>query len=354
MVKIPDPLDYKISNCKLILSKKDAIRLIKKLENDSIIITMFHIYYRSYFIYRELSKSKILYALFNANTIPTLIKDHSRSKFSITSGLVNFLNKIRKINFTKIKKRIFMRIPFNFLMIEYPSFILAGGSQTLINYKSPIGEKTKVIWGHSLDYDLYLKDLYKPISNEFKGKKYIVFIDEYMPFHPYYIGNNVKPTTSPTNYYPILNDFFSKIKEETGFDVIIAAHPRSKYKEHPDYFNGRMVIRGKINELIRDSEIVLIHYSTALNFAILYYKPVIFITTNEMEQSNMISKYIRSFSSELSKSFVNINDNHEIDWCKELKINRKVYDKYKEKYIKRKNTKEKFFWQIIADEIKKV
>lgn len=350
--KIPDPIDYEISNCRLILNKKEAIRDIKNLEKNSLVITMFGMDYRTYFLYRELSKSNILYALFYANNVPMYINTCSRSKSTFVNNFVTFLNKIKKINFAKIKKHLFMRIPFGCLMLKLPSFILAGGSQTLINFKAPIGKDTKIVWGHALDYDLYLKDLNKSPNNEFKDKKYALFIDQYRPFHPNYIRRNEKPPTSPNNYYPILNDFFSKVEKETGLDVVIAAHPRSKYEEHPDYFKDRKVIRGKTKELIRDSEIVLMHYSTSLNFAVLYHKPVIFITTNEMEQSIMDAKYIRSFSSEFNKKFININSNYEIDWQKELKINEEVYSRYKEKYIKRRNTKEDFFWQIVADEIR--
>ena len=71
-----------------------------------------------------------------------------------------------------------------------------------------------MIWGHTLDYDLYLQDLNKPAVNKFKDKKYALFIDEYRPFHPNYILRNVKPSTSPNNYYPILHDFFSKVERE--------------------------------------------------------------------------------------------------------------------------------------------
>jgi hypothetical protein len=94
------------------------------------------------------------------------------------------------------------------------------------------------------------------------------------------------------------------------------------------------------------------HYSTSLNFAILYHKPVIFITTDEMELYAMGAKYIRLFSSALNRKFININTECNIDWQKESRIDEELYSAYKEKYIKRKNTKEKLFWQIVADEIK--
>jgi len=34
-----------------------------------------------------------------------------------------------------------------------------------------------------------------------------------------------------------------------------------------------------------------------------------------------------------------------------LIIDQKAYDDYREKYIKRKNTEDKYFWQIVIDKI---
>lgn len=353
-IKVPDPIDYKNANCRLFLNKDELYREIKKIGKDSLVITVFGIDYKTYFLYKELSKSGILYALFHANTIPLYVNTSSSYKVSDRYRLVLLLNKIKQINLSRFKQIIFKRIPKCLLKIQPPMSILAGGSQTIANYKPLIGKNTRIIWGHTLDYDLYLDDLQRPSINEFGGEKYAVFVDGYWPFYPDYIRMNVRPPVSPENYYPVLCDFFLNIEEETGFEVIIAAHPRSKYEEHPDYFKGRKTIRGKTRELIRDSKLVLMHYSTSLNFTVLYKKPVIFFTTNEMEQFNADANYIRAYSSELNKNFINISNDYKIDWKRELKIDEKSYADYREKYIKRKNTKDKFFWQIFIDEIRRL
>lgn len=353
-IKVPDPINYKQINCKLFLDKSELYREIKKISKDSLVITIFGIDYKTYSLYKELSRSGIPYALFHANTIPLYGKTVSGYALSSRGGLILFLNKIKHANLSKFKKYIFSRIPKCILKIKPPAFILAGGSQTIANYKPPIGKNTKIIWGHTLDYDLYLEDLQNPSTNEYKMKKYAVFIDGYWPFYPDYVRMNVKPPVTPENYYPLLCDFFSNIEKERGYEVIIAAHPRSNYEERPDYFEGRKTIRGKTRDLIRDSELVLMHYSTSLNFAVLYEKPVIFFTTNEMEKFNIDANYIRAYSSEINKKFINISRDYEIDWGEELRIDEKSYADYKEKYIKRRNTEDKFFWQIVVDEIRRL
>jgi len=352
LVRAQDPIDYQKSKCRLFMEKAEAIQEIKNLKQDTMIIFIMFFDYEHYFLYRELSKQNILYTFIITNTIPFYKNNRAGNYFFNKYWLTNFARKVKELNLEKIKKHVFDRVPSSLLMIQFPEFIFAGGYQSLINYKFPIGKKTKVIWGHTLDYDLYLKDLQQTSKNELASKKYIVFIDQYFPFHPDYIHMNIKPPTTPEIYYPAMCKFFCKVEKETGFPIVIAAHPRSKYEEHPDYFDGRKVIRGKTKELIRDSEFVLTHGSTSLSFAVLYHKPVLFLTTDEIEQSRVDKEFIRVFSSELNKGVINIDCDYKINWDKELRIDAEAYANYKEKYIKRRDTKEDFFWQIVADEIK--
>jgi len=318
------------------------------------IISIMFFDYEHYFLYRELSKQNISYAFIITNTIP-ICKNKSKGNYFFSKyRLNNFARKIKKMNLEKIKKYVFYRVPDSLLMIQFPEFIFAGGYKSLIEYKFPIGKKTKIIWCHTLDYDLYLRNLRKSSNIKFKDENYIVFCDEYLPFHPEYIRYNIEPPITPEIYYPTMCKFFYKVEKETGLKVVIAAHPRSKYEEHPDYFNGRKVIRGRTMELIRDSEFVLMHSSTSLNLAVLYHRPVLFLTMVKMEQSKDLSGYVQRFSSELNKGFITIDSDYKIDWDKELKIDEEAYANYKEKYIKRRNSKEEFFWQIVADEIKKM
>jgi len=353
-VKVLDSIDYQKSNCKLFVNKTEAIREIKNLKQDTMIICMMFFDYEHYFLYRELSKQNISYAFIITNAMPVFKNIKPGNYFFKKYWPTNFASRIKKLNLEMIKKYIFYRVPSPLLMIKFPEFIFAGGYISLINYEFPIGKKTSVIWGHALDYDLYLKDLRKPSNGEFKDEKYVVFCDEYTPFHPEYIHNNIKYSITPEIYYPTLCKFFCKVEKETGLKVVIAAHPRSKYGEHPDYFEGREVIRGKTMELIRDSEFVLMHSSTSLNFVVLYRKPVLFFTMSKMQQSKFHRDGVRVASSELNKEFITIDSNNKIDWDKELRIDEEAYTNYKENYIKTRNSKEEFFWQIVADEIKKL
>lgn len=351
-LKVPDPINYKKYNIKLFKGNEEIKDQMECFKNNAMVVFLTIPDYRIYPVFRRLLKLGIPYALSIPNSVPSF--KNTGNSFSIFNNkrLFHFFKKIREINVTKLKKRISNILMTKYLGINFPKFILAGGTQTLINYNPPIGKKTKIVWGHSFDYDLYLRDLSKSSKNDLKSKEYAVFIDGYWPFAHDYAYMGVKNPVTPERYYRSLCKFFNKVEKEMGFKVIIAAHPSSMYEKHPDYYESRSVIRGKTMELIRDAEFVLMHYSTSINFAVLFNKPVIFFTTDELEDSIIDAKYVRAFSSALGKRFINIDNDYETDWIEELMVNKKIYSIYKERYIKKRGTEEKPFWQIVADEIK--
>jgi hypothetical protein len=355
-VKPIDSIDISKRSCyKIYLRKIEAKQAIANLKKDTIIISIAPGYsFKTYFIYKELSKANISYCFFCSNAIPTYTKIKELYSGINKRSIDYFYNKLNSINLQRISEFIFKNISHYYLPIEFSKFIFAGGSQSILNYNIPRSVDTKIVWCHTLDYDLYLDNIKAGFKKKLKSDKYVVFIDGYMPFHPDYFFSNIKPLITPEIYYSILCNFFKYVEEKTGLKVIIAAHPRSKYEEHPDYFESREVIRGETRDLIRGCEFVLTHYSTSLNFAVLYKKPVIFITTNDLERSTIDANIIYSYSWEFKKTAYNIEQNYDIDWNKELIINEKTYNNYKEKYIKKNGSKEEYFWQIAADEIKKV
>ena len=122
----------------------------------------------------------------------------------------------------------------------------------------------------------------------------------------------------------------------------------------PDYFKGRKCIKGKTIELIKKSRLVLGHCSTALIFANLFYKPVIFMTCSELEK---IHRYKNDNVEELAKWFgkasVYLDDYSGIDLEEELVVSRGHYDDYRKAYIKTEQSEDLPSWQIIADSLRK-
>jgi hypothetical protein len=131
--------------------------------------------------------------------------------------------------------------------------------------------------------------------------------------------------------------------------VIIAAHPRSDYHKKNNPFNGRQCIINETINLVKYSKFVIIHSSTSTNYAVLYNKPIIFISSKKY--TTIYQKKIQFHSSLFNKFPINICQESKIDFEKEMKIDNDLYNNYKEDYIKETGTPEKPVWEVFADNV---
>ena len=109
---------------------------------------------------------------------------------------------------------------------------------------------------------------------------------------------------------------------------------------------------GRTAELIRDCEAVVCHDSTAVQFAVLLAKPVIFVTTDEL-MNTYEGRSIAKIAAELGKSPVNLDGTElqSVDWSKEMQVDAVKYAAYKAKYIKTAGSPEIPLWDIVINHI---
>ena len=232
------------------------------------------------------------------------------------------------------------------LRSKIPDFILISGVRA-INYNPyPMKPSTDIVWCHALDYDLYLQ-AEESASTENEWGKYAVFLDMFLPFHPDYELLGLDLDCTVEEYYPRLVKFFGHIEGETGYEVIIAAHPRSEYERLPDFFEGRKVIRGETLRLVKNSILVLTHSSSALSFAVLYSKPVIFLTQDSY--SDWFRSQIDGLAYSLGQKPINLSESYPVNLTAELTVNEESYSNYIEAFIKKPGSPEKNTWEIFAD-----
>lgn len=147
------------------------------------------------------------------------------------------------------------------------------------------------------DYEKYLQ-----IKDEapIKDKPFIVFVDEYYPYHPDFIEINPEIDLEHLAklYYRSMNHFFDVIEKQTGMKVIIAAHPMADYSTNP--YGGREILMYKTAELIRDSAYVCMHHGFCLSYIALFDKPMCFISNEAIRGSKYCSENV----------FVNANMMH--------------------------------------------
>lgn len=321
--------------------KSDLIAAINKEAKNTFFISLINYNIHSFSIFRELSKNKCPYALAlsNANRSPAG-NDHSKKSIG------SLIKKAQNVTWRRLLNIVFKRIPLYLLSVKPATIVLAGGSKSIGNAPL-IGPKTEILWVHTFDYDIFLDE---PGCGEGEGSL-IVFLDQYLPFHPDNIFARIPPVTSSEEYYPSLCRFFRCLEKEFDLDVVIAAHPRAQYEKKGDLFEGRKIVRSKTAELVRKGKLVVLHYSAAINFAVLYKKPMIFITTDRLEKSSA-GRRLYQFASYFRKNPINIDRMTNYSFERELSVYADGYAKYKNDFIKVKGSVEIPQWQALCNKIR--
>lgn len=334
--------------CRLMLGKTDYKRALSEVPIGTLFFS-FIIYNKdTTWLYKMISKQKHNFVLFYLNVIPSYRGKYSKAPLHVFKSIVTKLKKLL-LNGVKSCKWFRFKLMNRLGKNPMPIIVFLGGLRSIDVVQCPMGDRTKRVWVHSLDYDLYLKSLENCMSSG--RSRYAVFLDGYWPFHPDYLSLGVDSPVDPTTYYRKVNVFFDEIERKTGLHIIIAAHPRSNYGNLPRYYANREVIAGQTVSLIKDAELILAHYSTSLGIAALFEKPIVLFTMNELENYEMDARYIRAYSEALGKSFINIDSNKKIDLNYELRIDKMAYKQYVENYIKIDGTNKALFWEVVACEI---
>ncbi len=293
--------------------------------------------------YRSLSCSCASYVVQHANAVPDM-----SYKPCDRVGIQGFFRKLTKLFERRTWKLLLLRLPRQLLGVRPPRLLLAGGEKSIESQYFPVDRNTEILRLHTFDYDIYLKERGLAVQ----AQDIAVFLDEFLPYHSDYAFVGEKNPVEPQHYYDLLNTFFTKVERETGLKVVIAAHPRSVYETMGDHFNGRSCVKGQTAALVRRSRMVLSHASTALCFAILFEKPVVFISFSGVEDL-WEGAYTKVMAEHFGKKPLYMDRPGDIDWDFERTINADLYARYKQLYIKTADSAEVPIWQGVADRVKR-
>ena len=99
-------------------------------------------------------------------------------------------------------------------------------------------------------------------------------------------------------------------------------------------YGNRKFVKNKTFELINNSSAVITHCSTAIHFAVQAKKPIIFISTNELEKT-LLGDRILSHAKFFNYLPLNIS-NSELSSSDIIipKIKKRLYENYRRKFLK--------------------
>jgi hypothetical protein len=268
------------------------------------------------------------------NLMPAVLPIHTWNP-SIYIYLILFRNKFLIYGFKNTSLDIIRRFFYVFnkkqeLSDDYYDIVVTSGTAIkAINNKFEIKSQ-------SFDYDLFLR--YSKMKEQIK--KQIVFLDSAIVDHPDYYkpkAPGLPPIPSDSNkdtYYPLIRNFFNKVEEETGMQIVIALHPRLILDNDIILnYGNRKIVQNNSAELVMNSSIVIAHDSTAISFAALWKKPLIIITSNDLEFGAR-RRSMEANESILGTKRINIDKAFgRINFVKRAQEALKGYDKYIKKYI---------------------
>lgn len=262
---------------------------------------------------------------------------------------------VLNLNFTRIILAIKNKMSILFkkykLIKSYDVVFRAGSEGGLtIGYGSDFDLKhAKIVEINYFDYDNYLSVINNNPKPQIDGE-YCVFLDQYLAFHPDIAICGLK-NVNPIIYYSELNNYFKFIELKYNLKVVIAAHPKATGYKTNNPFLGREIIFDKTCELVKDSNFVLTHHSTAISYPILFNKPIIFLNSDELENKMPdlydLTIYLGDYLNCKVVNFDKFEDKKDLN----LMVDTIKYNGYINKYLSSTATQKKISSEIFIDKI---
>ena len=317
-------------------NQQNVVKSILELDNNAFILSFIPYHLNSISIYRAISKKNIRYSL---------IRAYSNIFADTASSTRSFLSIVKKlISINVVMNKLLTRMPLYVFGVSPANYVFTGGLKSNIN-DILIATDTKVVPIHTLDYDEFLNERVEQCID----KKYIVFIDQNLPFHTDRIYSSQPAVVTPQVYYEELNEFFGYLEHEHKASVVIASHPRADLIKAKEFFLGREVIIQKTAVLIKNSLFAIIHYSNAVNYCVLYEKPFILITTDELNASGN-GVFVSALEKRFVKKSSNVTSKEYLTKPLALNVDTNIYNSYARDFIKDNNNDIKF-WDVVVKTI---
>lgn len=205
--------------------------------------------------------------------------------------------------------------------------------------------KTSFVEIHAMDYDTLYRRNNFPME-----EKHIVFIESVSNVEDLKkIGQDGCDWCGPfETYYQSINTLFAALEKLYGKPVVIAAHPAAKL--NGDEFNGRKILFGMTDLLVKQAALVVTHQSAAISFPVIYGKPIL-ACCNDFMRKHFLWDSVPYFDL-LGLSYFNLSNP---DWehlPQYICCDSDQYRFFMENYIKRPGTVNLPYFEAIGSVLK--
>jgi len=211
------------------------------------------------------------------------------------------------------------------------TYKLIAGDELLRESKNfNLRKNIKVLLGHSNDISNCIIYNRVKVNSNNNG---IVHLDAAGPF----FGTDSiilkrKTFLTAENWYPKLSNFFSCLEVFFAEKVTIAGHYKSNFSSPSPVFQGREVIYMNTIYLVANAKLVTTRFSTAINIAIFFKKPIYFIYSNELLLDKESMRHIIGLSTLLKSPSINIDHIESVELYS-FKVDDLSYSDFITKYL---------------------
>jgi hypothetical protein len=299
--------------------KKKIFKEVYKHQNNLIICFLhFPSTFRELYIYCKLTKTKANVCVFNFDAMIKINPNQGLKIHEILSyKLKKFLSRPKQvINHIKISL-------INFIIKKisnyfFPKYIFLNSKDSYHEYKKKY-KNSKVLRLHSWDGSKFINYKRKKNNKEKKTATYLsAFSIKSASDSAHY---NTSRLENSEKILKSVNNFLYCLEKEFNYNINIAMHPREEENLNSPLHNEgkRFASKYLTNELVSESSLVITTMSTAISYAVLYKKPILFIITNEHFKNISLIKYVQGISKYLKSALINIDQIKKIEMKSELK-----------------------------------
>jgi len=260
-------------------SRKDFERFLATHKKRAIIITDVGLLAKTAWVYNSIFKHQLPYILFERPTFQI-------GTLNTTNKTHDTINKhLSRLNIKKIwrKPREIMQYLWAKQHKYGPQLILTSKEQLSAEKKALKTKESTVYKTVNPDY-ITAKHTHGDRPTE---EPYAVFIDQYFVHHPDFKSHHIVHHFTAEAYYQELNNYLLHFSQKNDLKIIIAAHPRRTAAYEKDFNADFAIFQNQTANLIKHAEIVLMHFSTALNFAVIFQKPFLLLDSQLFNKSNI-------------------------------------------------------------------
>ena len=238
----------------------------------------------------------------------------------------------------------------NLLSPFMPNQVVVGGSEEVARVRRDYSRFVALVMANSSDFS----NSFQTRKNSSEVKAQAIYLDTGFPGFPRdEIIEKITEQVSPNDWYPKLTSFFNFVEETLKLETAISIHPKHIGRDHQPMFGQRAAIGGKTSELVSSCSLVVATNSTSISYAVAFVKPLILITSNQIQNSKDRYKasLIANIAIETGATIFNIDKTYSEKELREaMVIDHAKRESYKRKYLTSR-TDDKPNYEILLDEI---